>query len=253
MQGKLRCRLRSEADRLLCGLGIAVGLVIYPAWSASAGGETTLFRGVPTASEVLDALGVPSSRPVLKMRGAPSEPALKTRAVVFANGEVVSGSPQPQPQPRATEEPQTHASAPSDEPPSSGAVAARRKPPRVQAPTATAKAVAFPLTFAINSADLTAEARRYVDSIGEAMRAKPDLTLQISGHTDARGADAVNLPLSLRRAQAVHRYLIETHRIDGARMAVSGEGAGRPLDAKNPYADENRRVEFVRSSAESKG
>lgn len=251
MQGKLRYRLRSEADRLLCGLGIAVGLVIYPAWSASAGGETTLFQAVPTASEVLDALGVPSSRPVLKMRGAPSEPALKTRAVVFANGEVVSGSPQPQP--RATDEPRAHGAAPSDEPPSSGAVAARRKPPRAQPPATAAKTVAFPLTFAINSADLTAEARRYVDSMGEAMRAKPDLTLQISGHTDARGADAVNLPLSLRRAQAVHRYLIETHRIDGARMAVSGEGAGRPLDAKNPYADENRRVEFVRSSAESKG
>jgi flagellar motor protein MotB len=59
----------------------------------------------------------------------------------------------------------------------------------------------------------------------------------------------VNKVLSLKRAKTVQDYL--TNRgIDTARITISGEAADFPLNMNNPYAPENRRVQFDRMQKE---
>lgn len=67
----------------------------------------------------------------------------------------------------------------------------------------------------------------------------------VVGHTDSRGDDAVNDPLSLARAQAVRKYL-EGRGIDGARISIEGRGEREPLATSDQdYARAlNRRVEM---------
>jgi len=70
-------------------------------------------------------------------------------------------------------------------------------------------------------------------------------SVRITGHTDARGSDALNLRLSIARAQAVREYL-QSQGVDGARIQADGKGKSQPV-AENSSAQgraKNRRVEI---------
>jgi len=74
----------------------------------------------------------------------------------------------------------------------------------------------------------------------------PNMTIQINGHTDSRGADAYNLDLSIRRARAVVNYL-RNQGVDPDRLQYQGYGSRQPIapnDTKQGR-QKNRRVEFV--------
>ena len=69
--------------------------------------------------------------------------------------------------------------------------------------------------------------------------------VQIIGHTDSSGSDAVNNPLSLDRAEAVRDYL-SRHGVPASRIQVEGRGEREPV-ADNGTVDgraQNRRVEI---------
>jgi len=74
------------------------------------------------------------------------------------------------------------------------------------------------------------------------------LKVQIVGHTDSDGGDAVNLDLSKRRAAAVKAILASEFKIDAGRMETDGKGAAQPIDSNATPAGKanNRRVEFLR-------
>jgi len=74
---------------------------------------------------------------------------------------------------------------------------------------------------------------------------KPELALQITGHTDTVGRNEINIPLFARRAEAVKQYMV-SNGIDPSRLTTSGEGAMHLLLRDRPTALENRRVEFVK-------
>lgn len=79
------------------------------------------------------------------------------------------------------------------------------------------------------------------------LKAKTDLTVEVEGHTDDTGAEAANLALSQRRAQAVMARLVALG-VPAARLTAKGYGASRPI-ASNETAEgkqRNRRVELVR-------
>ncbi len=67
----------------------------------------------------------------------------------------------------------------------------------------------------------------------------------INGHTDADGSEGYNLELSVNRAAAMKRYLVNTHRIAADSLEVVGYGEGMPLVANSSRANKqlNRRVE----------
>jgi outer membrane protein OmpA-like peptidoglycan-associated protein len=69
--------------------------------------------------------------------------------------------------------------------------------------------------------------------------------VRVVGHTDNTGSDAINEPLSLRRADTV-RLFLEDRGIKTSRIETVGRGSREPL-AANDTADNrarNRRVEI---------
>ncbi|HCC85771.1 MAG TPA: hypothetical protein DEQ06_04115, partial [Porphyromonadaceae bacterium] len=72
----------------------------------------------------------------------------------------------------------------------------------------------------------------------------PDTDVKIYGHTDSTGSDAINNPLSQRRAESVYNYLLSKG-VSGSRMVSEGFGSTQPVADNNTAAGraENRRVE----------
>jgi outer membrane protein OmpA-like peptidoglycan-associated protein len=72
----------------------------------------------------------------------------------------------------------------------------------------------------------------------------------VAGHTDARGGASYNKQLSLRRAEAVKRFLV-SNGIDASRLQAVGYGSERLLTPDRPDDPSNRRVEIraLQSSA----
>ena len=67
----------------------------------------------------------------------------------------------------------------------------------------------------------------------------------MEGHTDSTGSDAVNQPLSERRAEHV-RDLLVANGVAGSRLTAVGYGASRPAVPNDTEANRalNRRVQL---------
>ncbi|GIX37204.1 MAG: hypothetical protein KatS3mg127_0443 [Silanimonas sp.] len=104
------------------------------------------------------------------------------------------------------------------------------------------------LYFATGSADLLPDSNAAIAEAAALLKARPELRLEVQGHTDNVGNSAANLTLSRRRAQAVADALIQAHGIASSRLAVRGFGAAQPVadNATEAGRAKNRRVELVR-------
>jgi outer membrane protein OmpA-like peptidoglycan-associated protein len=111
----------------------------------------------------------------------------------------------------------------------------------------TSNALAVPIPFAFNSSTLVPEAMAPLDQIAEGVKLVQEATgvvVVIEGHTDAVGSPQYNKRLSMRRAAAVKKYLVASHGVNANLLKAVGKGQSEPLNAENPRADENRRVQF---------
>ena len=74
----------------------------------------------------------------------------------------------------------------------------------------------------------------------------PGLTLEVDGHTDSVGSDAVNLTLSERRADTVRSYLV-AQGVPQDTISAHGFGKDKPVATNDTAAGRqlNRRVEIV--------
>jgi outer membrane protein OmpA-like peptidoglycan-associated protein len=84
-----------------------------------------------------------------------------------------------------------------------------------------------------------------LDEAVAVMREETALKVVAIGHSDSGGSAAYNRHLSLRRAEAVRRYLIERG-VEPSRLDVEGRGESQPV-ATNDTEEEraqNRRVEL---------
>jgi outer membrane protein OmpA-like peptidoglycan-associated protein len=100
--------------------------------------------------------------------------------------------------------------------------------------------------FDSGSATLQPGARDKLAEVAGILRRYPRTVIQITGHTDSRGAEEMNRDLSLRRAGAVADQLIADG-VSSARIATRGEGEARPV-ANNETLEGrqlNRRVDLV--------
>jgi len=126
-----------------------------------------------------------------------------------------------------------------------GQQAAAVAPPPDTADSAAPEAFALPVQFGFDSARILPQATRQLDAVAEGIKlAAPGTRVVIEGHTDAIGSTPYNEQLSRRRALAVKEYLVMRHRISPAALRTVGMGPHRPMDPANPFAGENRRVEF---------
>ncbi|MEJ8810513.1 OmpA family protein [Variovorax ureilyticus] len=108
-----------------------------------------------------------------------------------------------------------------------------------------ASALSLPVRFAFDSAEILPAARTQLDALAKGIKLlAPGSIVVVEGHTDAKGSPAYNLELSRNRARAVRDYLVHEHGIDAARLKTVGYGPSQPIEATDPYAAINRRVQF---------
>lgn len=100
------------------------------------------------------------------------------------------------------------------------------------------------ITFELGSDLLSAVAQANLQEFAKALNTAllQDREFSVDGHTDARGADAMNTALSERRARVVVDYLVSLG-VEESRLVATGFGESRPRNEDDPFAGENRRVE----------
>ncbi len=124
--------------------------------------------------------------------------------------------------------------------------AAQSPAPSTPPPAAPAPEASFPtLYFLHDSTELTAESRNLLGAVVDALRARPDLRVELAGFADSSGEEAYNLGLSRGRAEAVLSYLVSKG-IAAGRLVSRGYGEERPEADNHTAAGRalNRRVEF---------
>ncbi|MEN8249479.1 MAG: OmpA family protein [Bacteroidota bacterium] len=101
------------------------------------------------------------------------------------------------------------------------------------------------ISFATNSDQLFPGSLLELDRVSEFMNLNPNITIEVSAHSDDVGAKAFNLQLSERRAASVKDYLIKKN-IGVDKMHSVGYGESKPLvpNDSDENRAKNRRVEL---------
>jgi outer membrane protein OmpA-like peptidoglycan-associated protein len=107
------------------------------------------------------------------------------------------------------------------------------------------------IQFEFSSAKLKPESIETLRNLGDALNQglSDQKLFLIEGHTDAAGARAYNLELSRLRAEAVKDFLVNTMGVSPSRLTALGKGSADPINSRNPYAAENRRVVVINNDA----
>lgn len=121
--------------------------------------------------------------------------------------------------------------------------------------TSASPSIDLQVNFEFDSSNLTNDAQLTLKTLGEALKAKElaSLRFRIVGHTDSRGTAEYNMDLSQRRANAVRSYLMQFQSIAGDRLEAEGKGKTELIDAANPEAGINRRVQIITLGAQVSG
>ena len=102
------------------------------------------------------------------------------------------------------------------------------------------------ITFDTNEAFIKKSFQPVIVSIAKVLKEYNKTFIQVNGYTDSTGSDAINNPLSVKRANAVADFL-KVQGISANRIVANGYGSANPI-ASNATAsgrEQNRRVEIV--------
>lgn len=101
------------------------------------------------------------------------------------------------------------------------------------------------IQFAVGKWDLKPSSYAVLDEIAAWLKSKPDLVVEIQGHSDSSGKRAYNIALSQKRAQSIIAYLVHKG-IPEVRLTPKGYGPDRPIAGNDTAAGraKNRRVEI---------
>jgi len=102
------------------------------------------------------------------------------------------------------------------------------------------------IQFRVGSAQLLPEATQALDEVAAQAKTERAYMIEIAGFASAEGGVALNRRLSQQRADAVVRYLAETHGVPLRRMITPfGYGAAQPVadNTSREGREQNRRVE----------
>jgi OmpA-OmpF porin, OOP family len=105
----------------------------------------------------------------------------------------------------------------------------------------------YGINFDTGKATLRGDSETVLAELAALLQKQPDWHMVVAGHTDNVGTEAVNLPLSRQRAEAVVAWLAAKG-IDKARLTSAGFGARKPLadNATDDGRAKNRRVDLVK-------
>jgi len=101
------------------------------------------------------------------------------------------------------------------------------------------------ILFEFNSSSLLPDSYYDLDRVVDYLKDHPDVSVELSGHTDSVGDDTYNMKLSSDRARSAADYLV-SRGVGKNRISAKGYGEERPLaEGNNEQAHEtNRRVEI---------
>jgi outer membrane protein OmpA-like peptidoglycan-associated protein len=105
--------------------------------------------------------------------------------------------------------------------------------------------------FATNSAQLSAQAKKDIDSFVSDAKGHTDeagnLMFVVAGHSDSSGSESYNYELSKRRAESIAAYLVTDGKLEPTRVMVVGYGERSPVADNKTEAGraKNRRVEIL--------
>ena len=90
--------------------------------------------------------------------------------------------------------------------------------------------------YDFDKATLRPESQTALDELVNLLNENPNITIELSAHTDYKGSDQYNERLSQRRAESVVNYLID-HGIASDRLTPKGYGEGKPKKIKRKVAE----------------
>ncbi len=101
------------------------------------------------------------------------------------------------------------------------------------------------ITFPSNGSDIRSDFFPVLNSVAKVLAEFNKTSIKVSGHTDSQGGDAINQPLSQRRAESVANYL-RSQNVSGQRIQAYGYGSRSPVAGNDTESGRaaNRRVEL---------
>ncbi|MEG3789063.1 OmpA family protein [Lysobacter sp. CCNWLW3] len=102
------------------------------------------------------------------------------------------------------------------------------------------------ITFAFNSSQLESQFYPVLDNVASTLQEYNQTIVEVAGHTDSIGTDAVNQRLSEQRAASVGNYLMSRGLVRD-RFILTGAGKTRPIASNDTEEGraQNRRVEIT--------
>lgn len=102
------------------------------------------------------------------------------------------------------------------------------------------------ITFNTNESYIKQSFQPVIISIAKVLKEYNKTVVQVNGYTDNTGSDAINNPLSVKRANAVADFL-KIQGIAANRIIANGYGSANPITSNATAAgrEQNRRVEIV--------
>jgi len=99
--------------------------------------------------------------------------------------------------------------------------------------------------FDFDKSELRADSRPTLEEAADTLKDNTGVHVTVEGHTDSQGTEIYNERLSVRRAEAVFRYLVNRG-IAPERMEVVGYGESKPVASNDTEEGraQNRRVEL---------
>lgn len=99
--------------------------------------------------------------------------------------------------------------------------------------------------FATNQAMIQPRLQTVLNTVASTLNANNTTVVYVVGHTDSSGSDAINYPLSQRRAESTRNYLVNKG-VSGSRFTTEGKGSTQPVSSNDTVAGraDNRRVEI---------
>jgi|SRR5579862_5176463 len=112
-------------------------------------------------------------------------------------------------------------------------------------PVISQKIVLRGVNFDFNKSDIRPDSRAVLDEAATVLKDEPEVRISVEGYTDSIGSEEYNERLSVRRADAVFRYLVN-HGVAPDRMNVVGYGKTHPVASNETESGraQNRRVEL---------
>lgn len=101
------------------------------------------------------------------------------------------------------------------------------------------------ISFASGKSDIQARLKPILDQFAQGVNQQGSMEVKIVGHTDSTGRDAINNPLSMRRAESARDYLV-SRGVAASRISTEGRGSREPIadNATEAGRARNRRIDI---------